>query len=147
MLRPAIKFAQILWASPNSLIGLFVGTAGFLFGTRVQVRRGCLEFFGGPVTMLLRRVPLGGSTAAMTLGHTILGQDPADLDRCRDHEHVHVRQYERWGPFFLPAYVGWAVWLWLQNKDAYFDNPFEVEAYLVADPRSSASGEDRDELA
>lgn len=70
---------------------------------------------------------------AMTLGHIILGQTEAALDVSRDHEHVHVRQYERWGPFFLPAYLGCSFVLWMQGRDAYRDNPFEVAAYAVAD--------------
>jgi hypothetical protein len=66
----------------------------------------------------------------MTLGHSILGQSAAALDIARDHEHVHVRQCERWGPLFPFAYLGISLWLWLIGRDAYRDNPFEVEAYL-----------------
>ena len=134
-----LQLLRIVWASPNSLIGLLLGGLGFPFGTRAQVREGCVEFYGGLVTGILSRVPVGGSTAAMTLGHTVLGQNRQELDRCRAHEQVHVRQYERWGPFFLPAYLGWSLLLWLQDKDAYLDNPFEVEAYTIADPRTSGA--------
>jgi len=45
---------------------------------------------------------------------------------------VHVRQYERWGPLFGPAYLGCSLVLWLMGKRAYRDNPFEVEAYDVS---------------
>ena len=38
-----------------------------------------------------------------TLAHTILGQTDADMDICRQHEMVHVRQFERWGPLMGPA--------------------------------------------
>lgn len=65
----------------------------------------------------------------MTLGHSILGQTVEDLDAARDHEHIHVRQYERWGPFFLPLYFLFWFSLWVQNKEAYRANPFEKEAY------------------
>jgi hypothetical protein len=40
-----------------------------------------------------------------------------------------VRQYERWGPLFLPLYLGYSLVLWLQRRDPYLENPFEVEAY------------------
>ena len=66
---------------------------------------------------------------AMTLGHTILGQSQAALDVSRAHEHVHVKQYERLGPFFIPAYLAASVWAWIRRKDPYRDNIFEVEAY------------------
>ena len=65
----------------------------------------------------------------MTLGHVILGQDLDCLRYSRRHEHVHVRQYERWGPFFLPAYLLASFILWLRDRDPYRDNPFEREAY------------------
>jgi hypothetical protein len=41
---------------------------------------------------------------------------------------VHVRQYERWGPLFVPAYLVSSLVLWLRGRDPYWDNPFEVEA-------------------
>ncbi len=68
--------------------------------------------------------PLG-----MTLGHTILGVSAAGLDTVRRHEMVHVGQYERWGPAFVPVYLFHSARLWLAGKDAYRDNPFEKEAY------------------
>jgi hypothetical protein len=65
----------------------------------------------------------------MTLGHTVLGRTPADLACTREHELVHVAQYERWGPLFIPAYLGASAWLWLRGRHPYWDNPFEKEAY------------------
>jgi hypothetical protein len=86
------------------------------------------------VTWLLKRIPNGGGVLAMTLGHTIVGQTAEGLRIARAHEQVHVRQYERWGPFFIPAYLLCSGYLWLRKKDSYRDNPFEVEAYSIADP-------------
>ena len=54
--------------------------------------------------------------------------EPA-LDISREHELIHVRQYERWGPCFGPVYLGCSLWLWLRGKDGYRENPFEKEAY------------------
>lgn len=65
----------------------------------------------------------------MTLGHTVVGRTAAVLDLTRRHELVHVRQYERWGPFFIPAYLVCSAWQWFQGRDPYRDNPFEVEAF------------------
>lgn len=106
-------------------------------GGQAQVRRGALEFWGGFASFFIRRLPLGSSTAAMTLGHTILGRSWNALETSRDHEHVHVRQYERWGPLFIPAYLAASAWMWLRGRDVYRDNPFEVEAFLDDARRAS----------
>ena len=42
------------------------------------------------------------------------------------------RQFERWGPLMGPAYLGASAWMWLSGRDAYRDNPFEVQAYREA---------------
>ncbi|MDO8964417.1 MAG: hypothetical protein Q7W30_08015 [Coriobacteriia bacterium] len=54
------------------------------------------------------------------------------------HEHVHVRQYERWGPFFLPAYAISSLVQLARGGDPYRDNRFERQAYAesVTDPRA-----------
>ena len=67
----------------------------------------------------------------MTLGHVVIARTKIDLDLSRRHELVHVAQYERWGPLFVPAYLACSAWMWLQGYDAYLDNPFEVEAYGI----------------
>ena len=121
------KSCLIVWASPNTLIGLTIGSLGLLTGGRMQRGQGAIEFYGGAVTWLLRRLPVNAS--AMTLGHTILGQSIEYLDYSRNHEMVHVRQYERWGILFLPAYGLSSLVLRWQGRDAYRDNPFEVQAY------------------
>jgi hypothetical protein len=126
-----------IWALPNSLIGLTVGMLGLLSGGKVQHRRGCLEFYGGLVTWFLKHISRYG-VSAMTLGHTIVGQTSESLRVARDHEQVHVRQYERWGPLFIPAYLICSAYLWFLKKDCYRDNPFEVEAYGIADPHNPA---------
>ena len=91
------------------------------------LRRPTVEFYGGAVRKLLEWSP--GEPMALTLGHVILGRTGAALDVARDHELVHVRQYERWGPLFVPLYLWFSLRLWLAGKDAYRDNPFEREAY------------------
>jgi len=77
---------------------------------------------------LARFVPLPGGASAMTLGHVVLGRDAAALERTRAHERVHVAQYERWGPLFIPAYLLVSAWLLARGRDPYADNPFERAA-------------------
>lgn len=119
----------LLWASPWTLVGVMIGLVARASGGGFQ-RVGCvLEFHGGIIRHVLRWVPIAGGAAAMTLGHCVIARTRADLDRSRRHELVHVAQYERWGPLFVPAYLACSAWLWLRGRDPYLDNPFEEEAY------------------
>jgi hypothetical protein len=122
---------RALWALPWTLLGLSMGLIALATGGGGQRVGRVLEFHGGLLQKLLRRVPIAGGAAAMTLGHVVIARTKPDLDRSRRHELVHVAQYERWGPLFVPAYIACSVWLWLRGYDAYLDNPFEVEAYGV----------------
>ena len=65
----------------------------------------------------------------MTLGHVVIAQDLRSLNFTREHERVHVRQYEHWGPFFIPAYLLASLYARVTGKHPYFDNPFEREAF------------------
>lgn len=127
-----LKLLAILWASPYSSLGLMIGVAGLAFGGRGRFQDGALEFYGGLVQRLVRKLPTGERTAGFTLGHVILGQTADGLDAVGLHERVHVRQFERWGPLMGPAYLSASVWMWLLGKRAYRDNPFEVQAYREA---------------
>lgn len=119
--------AGYLWASPNTLLGFLFAPLSLVSGGGVRCERGAVEVYGGFARWFLRR--LCGGASAMTLGHIILGQDRAALDWARDHEHVHVGQYVRWGPFFLPAYALSSYLCWRRGLNPYLDNRFEVEAY------------------
>lgn len=132
MLRQTLRY---LWAAPNTLIGCAAGSLALATGGRVRCVEGTLEFYGGGAAFLLRRcVPIRGGAMALTLGHVVLGRDAEVLDRCRCHEAVHVRQYERWGPVFIPAYLTASMLAWLRGGDPYRDNPFERAAFDVEVP-------------
>jgi hypothetical protein len=128
--RPGpIRLLRYLWAAPATLLGLACLPLAWLGGGRCSVVEGVLEIHGGLVGRLLRGpLPCIRSAAAMTLGHVVIAQDPLCLDLTREHEHVHVRQYERWGPLFIPAYLLWSLVLFLRGAHPYLDNPFEREA-------------------
>jgi hypothetical protein len=112
------------WALPTTLVGLVAGALTLCTGGAVQRRRGALEFHGGLSRSLANRFHF----AAMTLGHVIIGRDARSLDYCRDHEQAHVRQVERWGFAFIPAYLLASVLAWWQGGDYYLDNWFERDA-------------------
>ncbi len=125
------------WALPTTCVGLlFVPLAliGKNGGRGMQVVDGVLELHGGWVRVFLRRCTFlpGGGASAMTLGHVVLGQDVRALERSRAHERVHVRQCERWGPLFLPAYGIASLVALVRGKRPYADNAFEREAYDAA---------------
>lgn len=129
MLRWFRRILAYVWAGPNTLLGLLFWPIARLGGGGARRVKGVIEIDGGGVTWLLANAtPIGGAMA-LTLGHVILGQSRAALDVCRSHEHVHVRQYERWGPFFLPAYFAGSAIAALRGRHFYRDNPFEREAY------------------
>jgi hypothetical protein len=124
------RWPLYLWASPNTCLGLLFLPLAWLSSGGAQVIEGVLEIHGGAVDFFLRRCTLlKGGASAMTLGHVVLGRDRQCLDWSRAHERVHVRQYERWGPLFLPAYLLGSLYALLRGKQAYRDNPFEREAY------------------
>jgi hypothetical protein len=124
-----LKTLGIIWASPYTLFGLCLGGIGLCTGGRARIRGYTVEFYGGGVKWLVTRLPHGQFTLAFTLGHTILGQSDSSLDIARDHEMVHVRQFERWGPLMGPAYLLSSLFLWITGRRPYYDNPFEREAY------------------
>jgi hypothetical protein len=127
-----LRLLAILWASPYTLLGLLVGLVGLLTGGHGGIRGRVIEFYGGGVQWLLQQFFFGEGAMALTLGHTVLGQTEAALDISRDHELVHVGQFERWGPFMGPAYLGCSLILWLMRRRPYRDNPFERQAFEEA---------------
>jgi hypothetical protein len=124
-----LRLLAILWASPYTLLGLLLGFIGLCTGGQARIRGRVIEFYDGGVKWLLQQFFFGEGAMAFTLGHTVLGQTVAALEISRDHEMVHVRQYERWGPFMGPAYLGCSLVLWLAGRRPYRDNPFERQAY------------------
>lgn len=129
--QAVLRFWHVVWALPTSLIGLLLALVFLLAGARFRQREGVLEVAlagsrqrtGAP-----RKRPWRLPFEAITFGHVVLGVSPEALDRLRPHEHVHVRQCERWGPFFIPAYLLAGAWQWMRGRRAYWDNPFEVQA-------------------
>jgi drug/metabolite transporter (DMT)-like permease len=125
-----MRVFRILWALPNTLIGLLFVPVALLSGGHVRWRGGALEVQGRGVAWILHRlVPIPGGASALTLGHVVLGRNERCLRECDAHERVHVRQYEVWGPLFLPAYVVASVVAFLRGGDPYRGNRFERAAF------------------
>lgn len=123
-MRTILRILAYAWPLPYTLAGVAIG---LLLGGRFRRVDGVIEIHGPRVAETLSRLFL--PAIAMTLGHVVFGQSELVLDVTRKHERVHVRQYERWGPLFVPAYVMISMLLYLRGRDGYRENPFEVEAY------------------
>ena len=124
-----MSLSRYIWASPNSFIGLlFVPSVVFRNGG-FQIVDGVLEVHGSFIAWVLRRcIPMPGGAWAITFGHVVLGRDTEALSLTRVHERVHVRQYELWGPAFIPAYLLAAIWGLVTGRGLYHGNFFEREA-------------------
>lgn len=111
--RRVLMTLGLLWALPNSVLGLVAGLLAMPFGARPKFRRRdlALVFHGFPM----------GPGGALTLGNVMLSTH-SDMDtlcttyahrakwcvqpktRIGDHERAHVLQYMALGPLFLPLY-------------------------------------------
>ncbi len=109
-----------------TLLGLLAGLLAYALGASVKRRDGVIEIAGNSRTPPLRK--LSSQFEAITLGHVVLGRNHGTLNRFRSHEHVHVRQYERWGVLLPVLYLLASVRAWATGKHFYWDNVFEVEA-------------------
>lgn len=142
-----VKALARAWAAPYTAIGLLLGLFVVLAGGRMQLRQGALEFSGGRLGRLMAALPRPWCVCAITLGHVILGTDQAVLATVREHEQVHVRQYERWGIFFGPAYLLSSLIQLVLGRRPYRDNRFEREAFLegrTPAPRPASAGRHAD---
>ena len=128
---PCRRARAYAWAAPWSLVGLAVALPALLLGAHARLVAGALEVSGG---WLGRRAARGVgpfNVLAITLGHVVLGSSAGMLQQLRDHERVHVRQYERWGLLFVPLYLADSLWQALQGRHPYRDNRFERPAFAA----------------
>jgi hypothetical protein len=126
------------WALPATFAGLLLSLIAIAFGAKGRIVEGALEIAGGRIDKCLSMLPRYCRFGAITIGHVIIGLDHETLARHRLHEHVHVRQYERWGVLFFPLYLLSSLLQIVQGRDPYMDNSFEREAFaesMSCDPR------------
>lgn len=124
-IKTAGSFIRYSWALPVSCIGILLLPFVMLSGGAVVIAKGVIEAEGAMVSFLLSRLRID----AIAIGHVIFGRNADSLVRCRDHERVHVRQCERWGPLFPLLYLLSSVIALARGQDPYRDNRFEQEAF------------------
>lgn len=123
-----LRLLVYLWAAPVTLAGLPLALVCRMSGGKLQIVGGVLEATGGALGGFLHHLNPRLSIEAMTLGHLIVARTAEGAAACRRHEHVHVRQYERWGVLFPVAYALASLVAWGRGGHPYHGNRFEVEA-------------------
>lgn len=125
------RLLRYFWAGPTTLVGLALAFA-LLGRGRATLIDGVVEAHSPLLGRALAWfTPLAGGAAAITLGHVVIGRNAVALESTRAHERVHVRQYETWGPLFVPAYFAAGLLALARGRHPYFDNYFEREARLA----------------
>lgn len=134
---PGVRVLTYAWAAPNTLVGLLLGCVALALGARLRLHTGVAEFSGGSLGRLIEGAPHWCRYSAITFGHVVLATSEQAQCAVRAHERVHVRQYERWGPVFLPAYLLSSLWQLARGRCPYRDNAFEKQAFaLECEPTS-----------
>jgi hypothetical protein len=107
-----------LWALPWTILGLLLSA----FWPRRRMVGSVLICEGAAWP-----TRLGWRYRAITFGHVVLVV--GDLDEpTLAHELVHVDQFEKWGPLFIPAYLVASGLAAASGGHPYRDNRFEREA-------------------
>jgi len=135
VVRRIVRLVTMLWVAPVSLCALPLLPLA-LWRAQWRAVDGALEITSPALSWFLHgpwfRLLTGGEGfAAATIGHVIVARNAACMDGCRAHEHVHVRQCERWGPLFPFAYIGAGLYAAIRARNLgayYWHNAFEREA-------------------
>jgi heme A synthase len=133
--RACASFLRYCWVLPVSCIGIVLIFLVIASGGTVRIAAGVLEAEGGMLRWLLSHIRRQFTIEAVTIGHVILSRNRESLLRFRDHERVHVRQYERWGLLFPFLYFLSSVTALVRGRDPYRDNRFEQAAFRASHDR------------
>ena len=133
LMRQIYVVMRYVWALPATTVGLLFTAVALCAGATMRFSDGVIEVAGGRADRIVSLLPASARFVAITFGHVIIGIDHAVLRRVRLHEHVHVRQYERWGLLFFPLYVASSLMQLLHGLDPYLNNCFEREAHKPND--------------
>ena len=119
---------KYIWVLPASAIGMCAAGIACVIGAQIRSVSGVLEVSLAPRNTVLYKAVTCLAFEAITLGHVVIACSAQAQAAHREHERVHVAQYELWGPFFLVAYPLESLFQLLQGRQAYLDNRFEMAA-------------------
>ncbi len=119
---------RYLWAAPCTVVGAVIGAC--LCGLGASARRvdGVIEVAFADQRHPCARALLALPFAGITVGHVVLAPTHACQAALRQHERVHVAQYECWGLLFFLLYPASSLLQLLRGRRPYLDNHFEVQA-------------------
>ena len=126
-MSPASAFKYI-WASPASAIGVCAACIAGLIGAELGRVSGVLEVTLAPRGAVLCKAVARLPFAAITFGHIVIARSAQEQAALRQHERVHVTQYELWGALFLVVYPLESLFQLLRGRKPYLDNRFEIAA-------------------
>jgi hypothetical protein len=126
--RGPAPFRRLWRALPGDLLGLLVMRGCGIAGPTREVR-------AGDVSAVLVEDPRVGRwfdrnlvpVTAQTLGRYVLSRGPVP-PHILAHECEHIRQWQRFGPFFLALYGGSSAVALARGRKPYWDNHFEAAA-------------------
>jgi hypothetical protein len=145
VVKALITIIRYAWPSPATMLGLLLALIAMCLGARSRLVNGVLEVAGGRLSRAFAFLPRFFHFEAITFGHVIIGLDHPLLALVRTHEHVHVRQYERWGALLIPLYLCSSIIQLLRGRDPYLENRFEREAFAKgALPPAGGDGNGKD---
>ncbi|HWG70819.1 MAG TPA: hypothetical protein VN692_15500 [Steroidobacteraceae bacterium] len=119
------------WAAPCTVLGLCFAAFAPLVGGGMRWVSGVLEVSWRSDENVAPRWERLLPFRAITFGHVVIGASPAQVAALREHERIHVRQYERWGVVLFLAYPLSSLVQLVSGRRPYWDNCFEVEAYAA----------------
>ena len=141
--RPAR--ARNVWrALPGDLLGLMVMRGCGISAPTREVDAGDVSavLIEDPRVRLWFRAQLI-PVRAQTLGHYVFACEPVPAGIIA-HECEHIRQWGRFGPFYLPLYFSSSALALLRGRRAYWDNAFESAARRRAERETAASRDSTD---
>ena len=129
-MSPSTAFKYV-WASPATVVGVCAACVVSIVGAEIERVGGVLEVSLAPRSATLCKAVSCLPFTAITFGHIVIACSADEQAALRQHERVHVAQYELWGPLFLLAYPLESLFQWARGRRAYLDNRFEIAARAV----------------
>jgi hypothetical protein len=134
-----LRALKYLWAAPCTAVGTLIGGAVCCFGASPRFVGGVMEIGfvnrSHPGARVLSQLPFRG----ITFGHVVLAPTHECQAALRQHERVHVSQYEKWGLLFFVLYPANSLLQWVRGRRPYFDNTFEAQARAHEGPSDFAA--------
>ena len=129
---------KYIWASPASALGVCAACLASVVGADIRRVSGVLEVSFVPRSSALKNAVACLPFAGITFDHVVIACSAQEQTALRQHERVHVAQYELWGPIFLVAYPLESLYQALRGRKPYLDNRFEIAARAACVSQCSA---------